>query len=1040
MTAPVNQVAPVVTSHKRSSLPHSPPIPRLASGVWRLAFPRPLSLLLPSPLPLSFQLSSLLPSSPSPSSLGRWKFDVGRWTFALLFLFLLFFLSLPSLAEDKYIRRGQSIVDVAVTLTGPEERLLVLTGDTNPPCCTYTANGSYNVIGEFEEEDPEIPVVETYTWDVDEEVVEIVSGGGATDNSITIRFRPDKEADTSVSVTYTVFPPGGSDSDTVEVVVPNWTPGDPIQCGEISTPANGAVLPAGAEVVLAIPQPTDNDTRSGLATTTEADTCIVTWTATAGTFKDGIDTGTSVVWIAPEEGGAGISISATVTDEAVVPPREKGNRSDAGGAAMACSAAAAAPALASFAMAAAGEGGIVRTIQANVARVVSVTCNGTVSTATAPAVLAVPLGYSDGGGLAGTLTLSPLSNLEGLLPAGVPPWPAGQPEWTGIIANEDGTATLDTTVPGTHQLAVACGTSAVPITVHIVEVAQLECKGVVSVTEAAPDPIVAPDVPVGNPASVTITATLNPAGAPLPVQYLVWTGNHVAGNGLTAILETGTTGTHVAKLTCGTSIKRFSVNVVGISSLHCCGETATPDEPGSLVLPLEHGAPSVQITAIHTPAAADFPEAAPVWTGDATGEGISAQLSTMASGTYNVTATCGTSSATFHIRIVQVASLTCGALVSTTSTPGPAETTNIPVGHIPDPEGENLPRLRFTAQSAPGDWPPGGYPDWGGATSSSGDTATLSTQTPGSFLVHANCGNRRAIRVNVIDIQSAKVRRQGSGDDYAATATIAAGGLDNAVHKADIEFTIDPVPEGPFSVTLPVVVANADGYPDDNLPATLCLDGTPILVGSGTADITFSSTDPTPGKRYGTLVSGNRMTATGSPCTVGDAAVAFAWDCSGAYDFQHADYFVPGCTDDIHAFLTLDEVANLDEDGDSNVGEGAIGGHELLWLVSSVTVEFWQYDHSTGTYLIEPEVDRVYSSEIDLGQVDFEVGPSALGVSINDLIVLGTPSESPNGQYTSPQTVNDYIDDAGGIETVILVLDYTFSYKDLSVFKAPSAP
>ena len=570
------------------------------SGAWRLAFPRPLSPFFPSPLRLSFQLSSLLPS-PFPLS------------FPLSALLLALFLSLPSRAEldDKYIREGQSIVDVAVTLTGPEERLLVLTGDTNPPCCTYTASGSYNVIGEFEEEAPEISVFETYNWDVDEEVVEIVAGGGATDKSITIRFRPDKESDTSVSVTYSVAPPGDADSDTVEVVVPNWTPGDPIQCGEISTPANDAVLPAGAEVVLAIPQPTDNDTRSGLATTTEADTCIVTWAATAGTFKDGVNVGTSVVWIAPEEGGAGISISATVTDEAVVPPREKGSRSDAGGAAMACSAAAAAPALASFAMTAAGEGGIVRTIQANVARVVSVTCDGTVSTAAAPAVLAVPLGYSDGGGLAGTLTLSPLSNLEGLLPPGVPPWPAGQPEWTGIIANEDGTATLDTTVPGTHQLAVACGTSAVPITVHIVEVAQLECKGVVSVTEAAPDPIVAPDVPVGNPASVTITATLNPAGAPLPVQYLVWTGNHVAGNGLTAILETGTTGTHVAKLTCGTSIKRFSVNVVGISSLHCCGETATPDEPGSLVLPLEHGAPSVQITAIHTPAGRRLPRGRP---------------------------------------------------------------------------------------------------------------------------------------------------------------------------------------------------------------------------------------------------------------------------------------------------------------------------------------------------------------------------------------------------------------------------------------------
>ena len=89
---------------------------------------------------------------------------------------------------------------------------------------------------------------------------------------------------------------------------------------------------------------------------------------------------------------------------------------------------------------------------------------------------------------------------------------------------------------------------------------------------------------------------------------------------------------------------------------------------------------------------------------------------------------------------------------------------------------------------------------------------------------------------------------------------------------------------------------------------------------------------------------------------------------------------------------------------------------------------------------MDPQTDMQYTSEIDLGPVDFSVGPAAFGQTVSNLITIGTAGESPAGQYTTPQTVNDYIDHVGDIETVIIVLDYTFSYKDVSVFKAPSAP
>ena len=130
----------------------------------------------------------------------------------------------------------------------------------------------------------------------------------------------------------------------------------------------------------------------------------------------------------------------------------------------------------------------------------------------------------------------------------------------------------------------------------------------------------------------------------------------------------------------------------------------------------------------------------------------------------------------------------------------------------------------------------------------------------------------------------------------------------------------------------------------------------PVFIGSGTATITFTNanTSTTTGICPGTLVSSNRMTAHDAPCTVGGASIAFLWDCAGEYGFQYPYYFVPGYADDIHAFLTLQEVANLDEDADGSVGEGAIGGHELIWFVTSVTVEYWQYDYDTGSYNCGP--------------------------------------------------------------------------------------
>ncbi|MDX9980961.1 MAG: hypothetical protein RBU25_13130, partial [Lentisphaeria bacterium] len=220
---------------------------------------------------------------------------------------------------------GQEVTNVVVSSLGEDgERLLVLPDDP-PLVLSFSAGGSYTIEGEAEEEAEEKSIVETYSWGVG--IGEIVAGGGEDDNYVTIRILPGMDADASVSVTYTADP-GGSASDSITLFVPNWTPGEPIICEGIQAPEDQAVFAVGEEVALTIDPPTDADVRTAASSETYSDDCVVTWAASAGTFKDGVNTGNSVTWIAPDTGQA-VTISATVADKAEVPPREKGTRDDA---------------------------------------------------------------------------------------------------------------------------------------------------------------------------------------------------------------------------------------------------------------------------------------------------------------------------------------------------------------------------------------------------------------------------------------------------------------------------------------------------------------------------------------------------------------------------------------------------------------------------------------------------------------------------------------------------------------------------------------
>jgi hypothetical protein len=245
---------------------------------------------------------------------------------ALLLLLLALCGLLPANAEAGTYWDGQSVVNVSVALEGPRERLIVQSGDASPTTYTYTATPHYDVTGEKEEEAEEHDIDETYAWSVGCAIV--VSGGEASDDFVEVKYSPEDESGNTISVTYTATP-GGTDTDSVYVVVPRWETNDPITCsGGIISPSNDDVFATGQEVTLTLDTITDTDRRIGAVTTEPSDSCTVTWTASAGAFKDEDNTGASVVWVAPDDPTENITISASIEDQAAIPVGEAGTRDD----------------------------------------------------------------------------------------------------------------------------------------------------------------------------------------------------------------------------------------------------------------------------------------------------------------------------------------------------------------------------------------------------------------------------------------------------------------------------------------------------------------------------------------------------------------------------------------------------------------------------------------------------------------------------------------------------------------------------------------
>ncbi len=315
-------------------------------------------------------------------------------------------------------------------------------------------------------------------------------------------------------------------------------------------------------------------------------------------------------------------------------------------------------------------------------------------------------------------------------------------------------------------------------------------------------------------------------------------------------------------------------------------------------------------------------------------------------------------------------------------------------------------------------------------------TFDIATDTSGEFEILAIATNSDDAgdsasdtdKVWVVEIKDAAVRRKGTST-FSGSADIAAGGHSSDEHKADVRFTIDPVPSGSFSIDFPVTLSGAAARSGTSDTARLI----GVQDGNGEGTLTVSDGDiSSGGELTETLVSSNvRQTCTVSYSDGSASAdVSFVWDTDGVYDFEFPSYFVVGSGDDVRFYPTLDEIAGNDPDSNGTAGEGKITGHSMDYWTRKVEVRYWEYNYNTDTYTAfgSDTFDNLDGSNIEIH----------FGVKLHSLIDHSATSEVTSGVYENTQTVYDYYsyDSSTGVEQVIEVWNYSFGVYDHNSYVA----
>lgn len=286
-------------------------------------------------------------------------------------------------------------------------------------------------------------------------------------------------------------------------------------------------------------------------------------------------------------------------------------------------------------------------------------------------------------------------------------------------------------------------------------------------------------------------------------------------------------------------------------------------------------------------------------------------------------------------------------------------------------------------------------------------TCTLELRRVGTDELLASAGpESKTVDVTVYEA-TLRVRRKGSGDDYAGSATVAAGKLSSDVHKADIEVSTDPAVQG---VTLNTEIKVGEG---------LGQAGT-----DGEASVYIGSTTDENGKITGTYMSSNKsenvtleLRYQGQD-VLDTATVSQAWDDAAGLEFNVPYYFVPEIADTCKFTCRLQENVPID-------------GHTIKWYTTRIELDWywWNIDTDEADW-DEQEYDYPFTGDDDL-PFDQEIG---------DFIAYSGGQEDPAGVYAKTHTVYDYFDiveiEGEDVWQEALVTEYDFAVYDDGVYIA----
>ena len=491
--------------------------------------------------------------------------------------------------------------------------------------------------------------------------------------------------------------------------------------------------------------------------------------------------------------------------------------------------------------------------------------------------------------------------------------------------------------------------------------------------------------------NLTVTA-VDGTDAPLPnaaVNVTVTTG---MGTVQPTQVTTGTDGTASVTLTAGTTGGNATVTAA-LASVNYNPETAPNATTTVTIVKAQFGGAwpllvpmgstaTVAVTVTPTSAASSVAfdtvdTSVATVTGDATGLTVSG----VATGTTTLRATVNGSAVDVGtVDVVKVATLSYQKPDKTWAD-ATAQTVYAVVGSS----------LTFKAAPSPGTAWPDGWPQWSGAATGTGPTATVTFNTQSTSAtdyktVTVGCGTSSLTANVVVYSVTISVRRKGDVDpatgqpvSFGASATVAAGAVSSAPeHCADVQIQVSPAISN-LTVGPPVITDGADG---ENVRASVSPTAPEATDEQGCATWNFVSSNVSPQ---------NVAVAVGKAA----ASVAQTWNELGDASWNNDTYFYYGQGASIRYTMQFGSAVD-------------ITGHALSFDTKELSGVHWDatagpIDPSTGHH--EGDYVRVNYLEADTNAYEAGTSIDPVLAAMMGLITYG-PTTSSGGVYSTTATVN----------------------------------